>query len=113
MSTDGFSMDFTGFEPELGFPLDPALQAEFEPLNSNTVLDTNIDVNLNFPDFEPGIVAMNDQAVKSNKLRIEEILRSGADYRRADYHKAPTAWVCFLHIFKTPPFHKKTGQTHI
>jgi len=109
MSTDGFSMDFTGIEPELRFPLDPALHAELDSLNSNAILDTNIDVDLNFPDFEPDTVVMSNQAVKSNKLRIEEILRSGADYRRGDYHKAPTAWVCFFHNSETPPFHKKTG----
>lgn len=66
------------------FVLDPALATRLSDLPS-------ADVDLDLTAWESTLP--EGQCANSNKLRMEEILRTGADYRRADYHKAYTEWV--------------------
>lgn len=69
------------------FVIDPALDGGFRaPEYSNDLHPVEM-ADLDFMPWQTTTPAMTEARPISNKLRIEEILRTGADYRRADYYK--------------------------
>ncbi|THX43798.1 hypothetical protein D6D10_00813 [Aureobasidium pullulans] len=74
-------------------------------------LDESNDEAAAYTAFLPDLPETQVINTETNKLCIENIMISGSDYRRADYHKVTSIWASYAPIFLTTVQDKFTHET--